>query len=152
MSISASIDITLSKFNNRRCSASSITKVLMEHGWNLYHNNNINYQPIGSKEIVPWVYESISFESLTKILDTKENLHEINGVMMTWNNTEVGGDFLFWPEGTPRTFSLNLNAFKPMIQLQEWYEIIDFQWYLEKLLPPLNDEFGVEYFSCKQSK
>ena len=151
MSISASIDITLKDLNNTRCLAVEVIQILMNCEWNLHHNGDISYQPIGTKKIVTWEHRAITFEDLTKILKIKEDAHEINGVIITWKDTDIGGDLLFWPKKIScKTLSLNFNAFRPTIKLQENYEITDFQWYLEKLLPPLNDAFGVEYFSFEQ--
>jgi len=153
MSVSVSIDIRLTEPKNGRLARIDIVKVLIDYGWTLYHEGLISYQPSGSKSITDWKYASLNFEDLSKIFTMKQSSHEINGVMMTWANTGIGGDFLFWPEEiSNETFSLNLQAIRQKINLGGNYSITAFQWYLEKLLPPLNEAFGVESFSCQEHK
>jgi len=153
MAISASIDITLNKINREKISTFNIVKELIDYGWEINHNDVISYQQLGAKDITPWINNSITIEELQEIMVEKDSRDEINGIMMTWQQTEFGGDFLFWSRETSHTtFSLNFNAFRPMINLQNNYEIIDFQWYLKRLLPCLDASFGVESFSFEQHR
>lgn len=153
MSISASIDIYLIKTEDKQYSTYDIIQILIDNGWKHFHNNNVSYQPAGIKEITKWANHPMSIEKLREIFLQKDAACETNGIMMTWQNTEIGGDFLFWPkEVNYKSFSLNLNPFRPIIKLKNDYEIIDFQWYLERLLPPLHRAFGIEAFSFEQQR
>lgn len=147
MSVSVSIDVCLKDAKKNRYPTVDIVRVLMENGWRLYFDSVICYKPLGSEE---WSYGAIDFSDLAKIFVMKEAAHESNGVMMNWQDTEIGGDFFFRPdEISDKTFSLLLNAERPTVSLYPGYEVTDFQWYLERLLPPINDAFGVECFSYK---
>jgi hypothetical protein len=143
MSVSASIDIILSE----KKTAVEIINRLMNFGWTLATKDGyIGYLPLGDKDDFHWQAEKISFEALTKILHEKERANEIVGVTMTWKDTEIGGSFLFWRNDSLETFSMCTDGNRQRTILDGNYEITDFQWYLAKLLPPLD----VEYFSFYQ--
>lgn len=153
MSIAASIDVKLENFHKKTTPIFEIIDVLINHGWTFNENKYITYLPFGDKDDFDWqTDENIDIAQLKKIFELKEHADEIVGIMMYWKNSEIGGSFLFWPSSTYETFSLNFNAFRPMINLQDNYEIIDFQWYLKRLLPCLDDAFGVESFSFEQHR
>lgn len=154
MSISASIDITLQSSTQKRKAAFDIIYILTQSGWSFINNNYTSYLPLNDNDEFDWTTEqNIDSEQLRKLFETKEQAHEIVGILMVWNNSEIGGSFLFWPkEISCKTFSVNFNAFRPMVKLNDNHEIIDFKWYLERLLPPLEEAFGIEAFSFEQQK
>ncbi len=149
MSVSASIDIKLSEIKRTQISATEIIEVLVSSGWNLFHGEYLSYLPLGDKDDFDWQdKKDMSWNALTKIIEAKEQAKEIVGIMMTWENTKIGGDFLFWPPKTSycNTFSLSTNNNRQVISLTNDYNITDFQWYLPKLLIPLNKAFTIESF------
>jgi hypothetical protein len=151
MSVSASIDVILSENTERHLDAIAILKILVNHGWKLSHNGYIGYIALGcKKDDFDWQEKEIEIETLTNILKAKQGADETIGVTMSWKDTEIGGAFLFWPKNDLHTFSMNLDGYRQIITLDEDYKITDFQWYLSKLLPPLNNVWTVEYFSCDQ--
>ena len=150
MSISAGISIRLSECAQPR-SAVDIIKVLIDFGWNIIHDGYISYLPFGDKDDFDWqAKRNINFESLIKILESKEQAEETIGIIMTWKNTDIGGTFLFWSKNELDTFSMNITVDRQKTTLTNDYEITDFQWYLPKLLIPLNKVWTVEYFSFDQ--
>ncbi|MFC1894870.1 hypothetical protein ACFLYH_02880 [Candidatus Dependentiae bacterium] len=150
MSVSASIDIILSEYGKDNQYAIEIIKVLMEFGWVLSHDGYVGYLPLGDKDDFDWQEKEISIERLTGILKSKQDAGEIVGITMSWKDTEIGGDFLFWPKDNLHTFSMNMDGNRRIIKLDSDYEVTDFQWYLPKLLLPLNKVWTVEYFSFDQ--
>ncbi len=148
MSVSASIVVALTK----TISPVEVIKILTGFGWNLINEEGyINYLPIGDKDNFAWQAEkNMSFDTLAKILNAKEKADEIIGVILTWKDTNIGGTFLFQPKGSLDTFSMHISIERQKALIAEEYDITDFQWYLSKLLPPLNKEWTVEYFSCEQ--
>ncbi len=153
MSVSASIDINLSKNEGKNRSTVEIIEVLVNFGWNLVHDTYISYLPLGDKDDFDWQAEKgMSFETLTKIIEVKEQAEETVGIIMTWKDTDIGGTFLFWPPNKDNlgTFSMNIGINRQIITLTDDYNITDFQWYLPKLLVPLNRILTVEYFSFEQ--
>ena len=153
MSISASIDLHLTGIKHNQKSSIEIIDILIASGWTLVHDGYVTYLPIGDKDSFNWKSTlGMEHQDIEDLMDAKRKANEIIGVTMTWKDTQRGGSFLFWPEGTYETLSLNLHAFRPTKKIAKNYEVTDFQWYLEKLLPPLNDAFGVEYFSCEEHR
>ena len=150
MSMSVSIDICLNEEGEKRISAIEIIQILVDFGWTLSHNGCVGYLPLGDKDDYNWLEEKMSITTLVDILKAKQDADEIIGVSMSWKNTEIGGSFLFWPKDNLHTFSMNLDGNRKKIRLDSNYEITDFQWYLSKLLVPLNVVWPVEYFSFDQ--
>ena len=144
----ANITIQLPKQKNAYLSGLTVLKTLMNAGWTLNDQGKISYLPLGDKDDFDWhIQENLSFEELKGILTAKEKAKEAIGVIVTWQDTGIGGTVMFRLDNN-LSFGLDIN--RKEILLQNNYAVTDFQWYLEKLLPPLNDAFGVEYFSCDQ--
>jgi len=116
----------------------------------LSHDGFIGYIPLGDKDVFEWQEKEISIKTLTDILKAKQDANEIIGITMSWKDTGIGGDFLFWPKNELLTFSMNINGTRQTIELESDYKITDFQWYLPKLLMSLNKVWTVEYFSFDQ--
>ncbi len=147
MSISSSIDINLTdKYSN--ISTKDILQLLLNNGWVLSHNGSISYIPLGDKECVNWQIDSIiKYNDLIKLIIEKEKNMEPNGLILTWKNTKIGGQFLFWGHGK---LSVNTNLTRQVISLTNNLEITNFQWYLTRILPILQDSFEIESFSCEE--
>ncbi len=150
MSVSTSIDIHLSKNEKMHRPTIEIIKVLINFGWTLSNNGYMGYLPLGDRDDFDWQEKEINFETLTNILKAKEEANEVVGVIMTWKNTGIGGTFLFWTNERYETFTMGISVNRQVITLQNNYKITDFQWYLPKLLIPLNKAWIVEYFSFYQ--
>jgi hypothetical protein len=150
MSIVASIEISLVEDKTRSISAVNVINVLKNFGWSLVHDNHTSYLPIGDKDDFDWQSEkNMDFLLLAKIIVQKEAAGELIGLILTWQTSDIGIVFLFYMD---KTISISASINRQTIALANNYAITDFQWYLEKLLLPLNEAFGVEYFSCEQSK
>lgn len=147
MSISANIDIHLSKVIKKHRSAIEIIQELTDFGWTLSLNGYVGYLPLGDTDNFDWKEEKITVEVLNEIIKEKIVLNEVVGVIMTWENTGIGGTFLFWTDEKYETFSMNTSINRQEVVLEIDYKITDFQWYLPKLLVPLDEIWGVEYFS-----
>lgn len=146
MSIIANIDVNL---NKTQISSIEVIQILIQKGWSMLHDNYVSYLPLGDKDEADWqAKENMSFEQIATILTAKEAQKEIIGIMLTWQSTNIGCDFLFFPDQQYTKFSIILDPNRPVIALTNNYLITNFQWYLEKLLPPLDDAFEVLSFSC----
>ena len=81
----------------------------------------------------------MSEQEIFDFLKIKSNSDEVIGFVMTWSDTNIGGDVLFFPN-FEFLFSININ-------IKEIYnKIVDINWYLIKLLPVF-DKNGVLYNS-----
>jgi hypothetical protein len=126
MSNSATIDINI-LLNDSPINVVEIINKLIDFGWSLNDNGQISYLPLGDNDDFNWIRENISKEKLMNILIKKESQNELIGIAMTWNTSEIGGEFLFWGRGE---ISINLNINK---KLQNNL-FTDVNWYLEKLI------------------
>lgn len=129
MSISASIDINLKA--DIVPSTISITAIqgLIGIGWTFDSDGNVFYLPLGDDDQFNWKTEFIHQEDLFNILKRKAELFELIGVSMTWQKSNVGGDFLFRSDGSI-SIALSINR-KTITGCSS----TDLSWYLERLLP-----------------
>ena len=101
----------------------------------LIHDKTINYLIIGDKDCSNWEIKNdlSNINEIINICLEKERNHETIGFTLTWNQTLIGGEFLFWPDQNYSSFAMCLNSDRQVITLQNNYTITNFQWYLEKL-------------------
>lgn len=139
MSISASIDLAVSSRKFPKTSAIEILESLLKFGWTFNDSGRKSYLPLGDKDDFNWQMEDISSERLMSILIKKEQQNETIGVGMTWADTGIGGMILLTNGGN---LSLTLSINRKMIEDIKNDLLTDVNWYLTKLLPPL-DEGGM---------
>ena len=133
--IGLSIDLSM---NNKKISRYEILKYLWEDGWRFLDNGQFTYLLLGNDDW-DWNSASMSEQEIFDFLKIKSNSDEVIGFVMTWSDTNIGGDVLFFPN-FEFLFSININ-------IKEIYnKIVDINWYLIKLLPVF-DKNGVLYNS-----
>jgi len=137
MSIAASIDVKLVKYSSRCVVQKEIVQILLDYGWSLNDNGKMTYLPVGDNGAFSWVSEDISTNFFMETLQKKEKLGENIGVNLTWKNTNVGGSFLFFDDNV---LSVTLTINRKIFIRKNNLEVTDVNWYLERLLPPLNAE------------
>lgn len=70
---------------------------------------------------------------------------EIIGLELTWLDTNIGGNFLFYPEGG-LSFLLNIKRIESLLTA-----LTDFNWYLEKIVPVLiRNHIKLERVECSR--
>lgn len=154
MSVSASINLRIINRETREVASQElIICSLIDNGWSLSRSNGfVNYLPIGDNDDCDWIEEAMSLDALFTILKQKEHLSELIGVVITWENTDVGGDLLLWGREetklhTPTTFGVTVNRRETSFNTQ--FKFTDFNWYLDKIMPAVNNaNLYVEFFSC----
>ena len=133
--IGLSIDLSM---NNKKISRYEILKYLWEDGWRFLDNGQFTYLLVGNDDW-DWNSASMSEQEIFDFLKIKSNSDEVIGFVMTWSDTNIGGNVLFFPN-FEFLFSININ-------IKEIYnKIVDINWYLIKLLPVF-DKNGVLYNS-----
>lgn len=111
-----------------------IINILYTNGWSFSDNGRFLYLPLEDNDEWGWESKEISAleqNNLFKILKEKSLSNEVLGVSMTWKNTNIGGQFLIFPD-FQLSFCINNN-----IQFTQ-YGFVDINWYLEKILPIFN--------------
>jgi hypothetical protein len=148
MSVSASINIIVAKNEQQSIFAARIIEQLLSYGWSLNDYGQMTYLPVGDQGDYNWQSEIISKEKLIKIVGEKEKNNEVVGIVLTWKDTNIGGDLLVWKDGS-LSFSLSVN--RKILNEDISINVTDVNWYLEKLLSGLNaGHFSVMSFSFEQ--
>ena len=123
MQAPAKIKIKFSKYQGANVSATTIIQLLLDFGWTL---NNMSHLPIANKE----------------------NQNEPVEVTLTWQDTNIGGKLLIYPD---RTLSLDLCINQKMILDPNGIDVPDVNWYFTRLLPAfVHKDLWLAYFSFDQ--
>lgn len=131
ISVSASIDICFSKSISRMI----LLQQLIDFGWSYQDNGKVTYLPIGDEDDFDWQSECITIERLLEILSEKDTRGELIGVALTWENSNIGGNFLLRKNGAI-TVSLNIN--RRVINTVSSNTFTYINWYMSKLVPVIN--------------
>ena len=131
MSHAAGVNITTSSSMK---SAVALIEALLNNGWSVNDHGHISYLPINDEDAFNW--QHITLESWPKIVETlkqKEKIHELIGLVMTWKDEDIGGEFLFFPDGQRLAISWNVNR----KTLKHCTDFTDHSWYISRILPPM---------------
>ena len=139
MSRNVSLDIDLS-MNNKKFSRYEILECLLYGGWSFLDDGNFVYLPLGDEDY-DWNSASMSEKEILDFLRIKSNLDEVIGFPITWADTNIGGQVLFFPNFE---FSFSITTYIKNFDKN----IVDVNWYLIKLLP-IFDKNGILYNSIR---
>ena len=153
MSVTALISVSLSREKKINIPGSIILPTLITAGWSIFTTNGmIGHLPAEINNDYEWKYTPLNLESVIDIFKEKESRKETTGIRLFWQNSSIGGRFSFFYNDTTCTFLTSIDSDRQLVALAPDYTITDFQWYLKKILPPLNDDFCVELFQCQELK
>ena len=125
MAVTASIDF---RVYPRTISLIDILSILSSYGWNFSDNGHQVYLPINDNDEWNWKSEKLNNGELFDIFHIKSKLSEPIGVAISWQETNIGGQLLLFPNGEISVL-LNNN------RLINSYGVTDFDWYLNKIVP-----------------
>ena len=159
MSVSASIDLRIVDISSGEVILPTKTlTVLAKNGWDLINQYGYaGYLPINDNDEFNWQGEKMTESSLMEIVQKKEDIGELIGVNIYWQNTDIGGSVLLYPEKiasqkkihTPMSFICDGN--RKILSDFGHFKITDVNWYLTKLLPTFNQgDTRVEYFTYEE--
>lgn len=126
MSSSAFIDINFKK--QFPLNALKALSVIEKTGWRLDDQGKIVYLPFNDNDNFNWTAVTQNNKHLfLEELKKKQNSNEPIGVVLTYENTQIGGNALFLFKENQLSLSLNINT--------KFLDtgIADFIWYREKL-------------------
>ena len=131
MSHVAGIDITVSSSVH---STVALVDVFLNSGWSINDDKHISYLPLGDEDEFNWQDDTLeSWPKVVEILQEKEKARELIGLVMTWKDTDIGGEFLFFPGMKRLSVGWNVNR----RTLQHCAGFTDHSWYLSRILAPL---------------
>ena len=97
----------------------ALVEILLNNGWSVNDHNHISYISLGDKDEFNWQHAMLaSWPAIAEILKRKNESHELIGLVMTWKDTAIGGEFLVFPDG--KRLSINwtqVGTFKYLISL-----------------------------------
>jgi hypothetical protein len=109
-----------------------LVEALIDLGWSPIDNGGVSYLPLNDLDQFDW--QHVPLEALADVhavLRQKAQAGETVGIVLTWAQSGVGGEFLFSPDGTT-VFSASVN--RKVVAAQ----VTDVTWYIERLLPALH--------------
>ena len=129
MSRFSSIDIML---YGKRKKIVELISMLLNYGWTLNDYGRVSYLPIGVNGKYDWASDDISKCDLISLIKLKEDIGEQVGIVMTWKDTLIGGQMLFYSD-MKISFILSINR----QEISNTNRFTDVTWYLEKIIPAL---------------
>jgi hypothetical protein len=143
MSHAAGIHIA---FSTRVKNTVALLELWLNHGWSFNDHNHISYLPLGDKDEFNWQHAMLaSWSDIAEILKKKDESHELIGLVMTWKETAIGGEFLVFPDGKRLSINWNVNR----RTLKYWMNFTDHSWYISRILPPLlKEHIEIETIQC----
>jgi hypothetical protein len=143
MAKSGTIKFTINDNKNSICSLDLI-KGLLSNGWNLNYNGMVSYLPLGDEDF-NWCSDKLDEkDKIFHIIQDKIQNQELIGIILTWKNTGIGVDTLFYPSLSILSFGMYINR-----KCINHVDVTDFTWYLEKMIPTLlNLGLSIEVIEC----
>ena len=131
MSHAAGINITISSSAK---SIPELIEVLLNNGWSVKDHGHISYLPLGDEDAFNWQHVTIAtWPKIVETLKQKEKNRELIGLVMTWKDMNIGGEFLFFPNRQQLAVSWSVNR----KALKHCADFTDHSWYLTRILTPL---------------
>lgn len=146
MSVDASFDLSIIKNDIYHFSAKDLLSEMMCKNWNVVHKGKICYLPLHDT-LFEWTEKDISESALMEIVTQKEQKHEIIGLVLYWQNTDVGVSMLIFPDDKI-TFGLMINRVKLDVGLN--MDITDINWYMERIICCF-EKFQIDEISFQQT-
>ena len=110
-----------------------ILQKLLDHGWTYNDQGSITYLPLGDREMYDWQQSPLDeWNTVNAVLESKINANERIGIILTWEDTLIGGDFHIAPSSQEVSVTWSVN--RKVIE----GGFTDHSWYLSKLLLPLS--------------
>lgn len=109
--------------------ALSVLRALRRADWTMLLDGQITLLPLGDQDDFAW--KSLPGDKLAQAeqeIEAKCRRGERVGVVLTWQDTSCGGEFLIYPNGDI-TFSLSIHR-----QVLPGTRVTDVNWYLSRLI------------------
>ncbi len=147
MTISTSIDLKLTSREKKELSVKQVLECLLKENWTIHNNGNVMYLPIGDEGDYSWISEILDINDVNDILYFKEANNETVGIVLYEKSSLIGVQLLYFG-GNDISFNLSVNT--PYNKTHMNTRIIDANWYLERLVAPLMNEYYLEGLVIQQ--
>jgi len=145
MGVSASIDF----YFEHKISPLVFFETLINAGWSINDGGYISYLPIGDDDNLDWTRCDLSkWDDIKAIIKQKTVNKEIIGLVLTWKESNIGGEVLIWEDAMGAAFCLTVNR----QQQSDNPRKTNFSWYLDRISTALASA-GMQpiKITCEQS-
>lgn len=105
---------------------------LMDIGWlPKDYDRSQTYLPSDDKDDYSWISNNISINELLEILKEKQAVNQRIGLVLTWKDTQIGGEFFFLDD---KSLMMSISIERQVIYNTN---ITDVSWYIERIIPLL---------------
>ena len=126
-----------------------VISALLENGWTYNDHGHISFLPIGDNGNFNWQWEELEkWAEVLEKLHQKQELQETVGLAITWLDTLIGGNLLFFRDCDYFSFSICIN----IQTLKNCSRFTDFSWYLAKIITPLEEKrLRIKFLKCEEA-
>jgi hypothetical protein len=112
---------------------SEIIETLRKYGWTDNDHGSNTYLSMTNNGEFTWERTPLmDRKDVLNLLSEKEKREEAIGIVLLWDDTGIGGSFVFDKKKRRVSVSLMVNR-----KVLERYPVTDISWYLDRLVPPL---------------
>lgn len=143
MSHTAGIEISISN----KLDSLKLIQLFIDSGWSYDDYGMITYLPFNDNDKFDWRRANLTeFLEVAEVIKKKMINAEIVGMVLTWEDTKIGGEFLFYQEND---FIMSLSSNRKT--LAACYDYTDVSWYIKRLIPPIIDAgYTIESVAWKE--
>ena len=129
MSHTAGIEFLIGK----KLDSLKLVQSLVDSGWSYDDYGMITYLPLDDNDKFDWKRANLAeYLKVAEVIEKKIKKSEVVGIVLTWKNTGIGGEFLFYQENG---FLISLSSNRKT--LAACYDYTDISWYIKRLIPPV---------------
>lgn len=136
MSIQATIDIYFNE--EKKVTHSQILDIFLASDWKNADNNKFRMLPLGDGDY-SWVDYTEDEKEAKVLLDSKLDDGEVGGIELFYDRSGIGIELLLFPD-SQLSVSLSIN------RKTKFKSHTDIDWYIEKILLPLEQKIEIESF------
>ncbi|MBA4538840.1 hypothetical protein H1Z61_17350 [Bacillus aquiflavi] len=144
MAIQASMDIYLNEKKDGTYTYDAIFRLLKDTGWGNRESSLYTVLMPNDQDDFNWIDFSEDEQKVINILKIKQELNEVGGIELIFDNSSIGINLLLYPECRISViFSINRKVIME--------QITDANWYFEKLILSLENKYFIESFEFTQT-
>ncbi|MGL4695506.1 hypothetical protein [Enterococcus larvae] len=136
MSIQATIDIYFNE--GKRVKHSQILDIFLASDWKNMDNNKFRMLPLGDEDY-SWISYTEDEKEAKVLLNSKLDAGEVGGIELFYNKSGIGIEMLLFTD-SQLSISLSIN------RKTKFKSHTDIDWYIEKILLPLEQQIEIESF------
>lgn len=119
------------RFNSAHPNAARVFGSLRAAQWSEQQSGLVTFLPLGDKGDFDWTSAGMSGQEFLDLVERKQAEGEAVGVLLTWEESDTGGEFVLSPDGVLHV-ALSRNR-----KVEGSAPVTDVAWYLRRILPSL---------------